>query len=82
MATGQTRCTVLVALWLAAIVYYGWLKIVVLFVLACAVLFVGSVVAFGIYDAIRTRNDREPRPRHTGSDEELDRLRQMAGLDK
>ncbi len=78
----NARTVVLAALWLAAIVYYGWLKLVVLFVLACAVLFVGSVVAFGIYDAIRTRNDRQPRPQPTGGDEELDRLRQMAGLDR
>lgn len=77
-----TRHVVLVVAWTITLAYYGLLKFVVFFTVACAVIFIGTVVVWGCFDAIRTRNDRE-KPRPTPNcDEELKRLRQMAGLEK
>jgi hypothetical protein len=78
----RTRHVVLAVAWTAMLAYYGWLKFVLLFVLICAGLFVGTVVIFGIWDAIRTR-DRDTRQRAVPDrDEELRQLRQMVGLEK
>jgi len=64
---------------------YGLLKAVVLFILVCAGIFAGSVLIFGIYDAIRTRNEppalrTRPQGRKVTDDAELAQLRHMAGL--
>jgi hypothetical protein len=65
--------------------FYGLLKAVVLFILVSAGIFAGSVLIFGIHDAIRTRNElpaRRTRPqrRKVTDDAELAQLRHMAGL--
>jgi hypothetical protein len=73
--------TVVLAL-VAAIWWYGWLRIVVEFTLAAAAVFFGTMFFFALYDAIRTRNDPRPgtrRPRDD-EDEELRQLRRMAGV--
>jgi hypothetical protein len=57
----NARTVVLAVLWLAAIWFCGWLKFVVMSVLICAGLFFGTMFFFALYDAIRTRNDRQPR---------------------
>jgi hypothetical protein len=77
----RTRHVVLAVAWTAMLAYYGLLKFAVLFTLICAGTFAGTVLLWGIYDGIRTRNDRDTRPRTTsGSDDEIRQLRQMAGL--
>lgn len=78
----RTRHVVLAVAWTAMLAYYGWLKFVVLFTLICAGVFVGTVLLWGIYDAIRTR-DRDARQRAVpDGDEELRQLRRIVGLEK
>jgi len=81
--------TVVLAVWVILLAHYGLLRIAVEFTFGLAVIFVGSVVLFGVYDAIRTRNDPRPglrtaRPhsRTAGEDEELAELRKLAGLNR
>ena len=77
----NTRIVGLAALWLVAIVYCGWLRVVVLVTIICGCAFFGTMFFFALYDAIRTRNDRETQRRPTPEgDEELSQLRQMTGL--
>lgn len=73
---------VLAALWVILLAHYGLLRIAVEFSFGLAVIFVGSVVLFGIYDAIRTRNQKPGSPRPQADDGELVQLRRMAGLGK
>jgi hypothetical protein len=81
----NARTVVLAVLW-AMLAWYGWLRIVLGFTLICVGIFVGTMVLFGIADAIRTRNDPRPRPPirpqapRDDEDEELAQLRRMAGL--
>ena len=82
----MTRTIALAVLWVILLAKYGLLRIAVEFTFGLAVIFVGSVTLFGIYDAIRTR-DHKPGPtrrqgRTTDDDEELAQLRHMAGLNR
>jgi hypothetical protein len=78
----MTRTVVLAVLWVILLAKYGLLRIAVEFTFACAVIFVGSIVFFGIYDAIRTRpgQARSQARKPATDDEELAQLRHMAGL--
>jgi len=77
----RRRHALLVAMWIVMLAWYGWLKTVLLVVLVAAGLFFGTMLVFALYDAIRTRGNRDVRPRTaTGGDDELAELRKMAGL--
>ena len=79
----RTRHVALVAMWIAMLAWYGWLKTVLLVVLVAATLFFGTMFFFALYDGIRTRGNRDARPRTvTGGDDELRQLRHMAGSEK
>ena len=81
----MTRTVVLAVLWVILLAKYGLLRIAVELTFGLAAIFVGSVVFFGIYDAIRTRDPRpgqaRPQARKPATgDDELAQLRHMAGL--
>jgi hypothetical protein len=84
----MTRTIALAVLWVILLAKYGLLRIAVEFTFGLAVIFVGSIVPFGIYDAIRARDPKpgptRPKARRTNDadDEELAQLRHMAGLNR
>lgn len=70
----------LTVLWMVLLAHYGLLRIAVEFSFGLAVIFVGSVVLFGVADAIRTRDRPGPPQARTAEDGELAELRHIAGL--
>jgi Ni,Fe-hydrogenase I cytochrome b subunit len=78
----RRRHVLLVAMWIAMLAWYGWLKVVALLTLVAAGLFFGTMFLFALYDAIRTRASRASRLHAAPDDDELRQLRHMAGLEK
>jgi len=79
----MTRTIALAVLWAILLAKFGLLRIAVEFTFGLAAIFVGSVVLFGIYDAIRTRHDppgQRTQGRKLTDDTELAELRHIAGL--
>jgi len=77
----QVLLYLLVVLVIVGVIYYGFAKAVILVILGAVAIFGGSMFFFALYDAIRTRNAPKDKPAAEG-DDELARLRRMAGLGK